>query len=411
MRKKRWTVAAIDIGTTKICSAISDIEGSNFEILGVGQCPSRGLRRGMVINLSETIDSIRTSLGEAEKQAGITVNSAWVSIGGELVRGINRRGETDVKGRHGEVSEEDIQRAVMVAKSIDIPDDYEIIHILEQGFWVNGQDGIVDPLGMSGRALGVKLHLVINASAAVQNILSAANKAGVIVDGEVLQQLASAEAILSADEKDMGTVVADIGGGTTDVVIYSDRSVWHSETVPIGGNLITRDIAVGLRVRIDEAENIKRRFGSAIPDEVPDEEVIQVQEIEGNRKRSISRRVLCQIISARCEQIFDGIAEAVNQSGLDRQLFTGVVLTGGGAELRGMLEKARRRLGMPARLGYPVNVTPLGHPLCKPAYCTMLGILRYCSEVRNNRFQTPGLANRPKGRGASFVRWVLGKMS
>ena len=153
------------------------------------------------------------------------------------------------------------------------------------------------------------------------------------------------------------------------------------------------------------------RFGSAIPDEVPDEEVVQVQEIEGNRRRSISRRVLCQIIGARCEQIVDGIAEAVDRSGLDRQLFTGVVLTGGGAELRGMLEKARRRLCMPARLGYPVNVVPLGHPLCKPVYCTMLGILRYCSEVRSNRFQTPGLANRPKGRAASFVRWVLGKMS
>jgi cell division protein FtsA len=411
MRKKKWTVAAIDVGTTKICSAIAVIEDARFEILGIGQSPSRGLRRGTVINLSETIESIKTSLEEAERQAGINVDSAWVSIGGEFVRGMNRRGETEIRGKHGEVSEDDIHRAVAVAKSQDLPRDHEIIHVLVQGFWVDDQDGIVDPSGMTGRVLGVKLHMVINASAAVQNIVSATNKAGVIVDGVVMQQLASAEAMLSPDEKDMGTIVADIGGGTTDIAVYSDRSVWHSEVLPIGGNLITRDVAIGLRVKVDEAEMVKCRYGSAIPDEVPDEEVVQVQEMEGNRKRAISRRVICQIIHARCEQIVDGIAKAVERSGLNHELFTGVVLTGGGAELRGMLEKARRRLGLPARLGYPINVAPLGHPLCKPIYCTALGLLRYCSDVRNNRFHPPGLANRPKGRGASFMRWVLGKMS
>ncbi|HXK61654.1 MAG TPA: cell division protein FtsA [Acidobacteriota bacterium] len=407
---KKQLVAVIDIGTTKICSVIARAVGNKFEIMGMGQSPSNGLRRGNVVNLSETIASVKASLDEAEKQSETNVESAWVSVGGEFVRGINRRGETEIRGKHSEVSDEDVQRAVTAAKSIDLPTDYQIIHVLKQSFTVDTQKGIVDPIGMTGRNLGVNLHLVINAAAAVQNIVSAINKANVVVEGVVMQQLASAEAILTTDEKEMGTIVADIGGGTTDIAIYNEGCIWHSEVLAIGGNLVTRDIAVGLRAALEDAELTKIKFGSAVPEEVPREEVVEIHEVGSTSKRMIPRKVLCQIIAARCDQIVEGIAQAVESSGLDPQLFTGVVLTGGGAELRGMLEKVRRRLCLPARLGYPVNVVPLGHPMCKPIYCTVLGLLRY-SSLQSDRFLPAGFGNKPKSRLNRLYRWALSKIS
>jgi len=410
MRKRQWLVAAIDVGTTKICSAIARVEGANIEILGLGQSASNGLRRGNVVNLSETIESVKASLDEAEKQSETSVESAWVSIGGEFIRGINRRGETEIRGKHSEVSEDDVQRAVAAAKSIELPPDHDVIHVLTQAFTVDAQKGIVNPIGMTGRTLGVNLHLVINATAAVQNIVSAINKANVVVDGVVMQQLASAEAILTADEKEMGTIVADIGGGTTDIAIYNEGSIWHSEVLPIGGNLITRDIAVGLRAGIEDAELTKLKYGSALPQEVPQEEVVEIHEVGSTTRRTISRKILCQIIAARCDQIVEGIVEAIGRCGLDPQLFTGVVLTGGGAELRGMLEKIRRQMCLPARLGYPVNLVSLGHPLCKPMYCTALGLLRY-SSVQNDNYHPAAFGNKPKGWLNRLSRWTLSKMS
>jgi cell division protein FtsA len=411
MGKKRWMmVAAVDIGTTKICSAIARIEGADLEILGFGQSPSMGLRRGTVVNLAETIDSIKASLDQAEKLSQTSVESAWVSIGGEFVRGMNRNGETDVRGKHSEVNEDDVQRAVAAARAINLPEDYEIIHVLTQGFYLDTQEGIVNPQGMTGRKLGVNLHLVINASAAIQNIVSAVNKAGVVVDGVVMQQLASGEAILTPDEKDLGTIVADIGGGTTDVAVYSQGSIWHSEVLPVGGNLITRDIAIGLRAALSDAEDLKCRYGSALPEEVPDEEVVEVHEVGTSRRRQISRRVVCQIIQARCDEIIEGIVSAVAQSGLNPQLFTGVVVTGGGAELRGILEKVRRRLCLPARIGYPINIVTQGHRLCKAPYCTVLGLLKYCGDMRDDGFHPKGSAHRPKGGPGKLLRWIVKKM-
>ena len=258
MAKKRDVIAGIDVGTTKICSAVARSNGNGIEILGTGWAPSRGLKKGIVVNLSETIESIKISIEEAEKQSQTAVETAYVSVGGMHIRGMNCSGQTTVRNKNRKITEEDIRRAVTVARSREIPKDHQVIHILTQNFEVDGQPGVDNPIGMTAHELSVHLHLVLNASAIVQNIVNAVNHAGVLVKGVVMQQLASAEAVLSPDEKELGTVVIDIGGGTTDVAIYVQGSIWYSEVLPLGGDVITKDIAIVLRVPLQEAEQLKR---------------------------------------------------------------------------------------------------------------------------------------------------------
>src|SRR5690606_17236184 len=229
MAKKRRLLAGIDVGTTKICATIAELDDKNIEILGTGLSPSRGLSKGIVVNLSETIESVRDSLEQAEKQSDTVVESAFVSVGGTFLRSVNSSGRTEVKGKNGEVTLEDIGRAVADAQRFDIPEEYEIIHVLTQSFKLDGHNGIINPVGMTGRNLSVNLHLVLNAAAVVQNIVNAINKAGVVVNGVVMQQLASAEAVLTEDEKELGTILVDIGGGTTDVAAYVQGSIRHSQ--------------------------------------------------------------------------------------------------------------------------------------------------------------------------------------
>jgi cell division protein FtsA len=412
MMGKKQFLAGIDVGTTKICTTCAQSENGSTEILGTGWAPSRGLKKGIVVNLSETVESIKVSLEEAERHAQTSIESAYVSVGGAYIRGINSAGETEVRSKNGEITNEDVSRAVTVATSADMSEDYQVIHILTRDFKVDGHAGVINPLGMSGKHLSVALHLVLNASGVVQNIVNAINKAGVLVSGVVMQQLASAEAVLSVDEKELGIVLVDIGGGTTDLAFYSQGCIFHSEVIPAGGNLITKDIAIGIKAPLEEAEQLKRTVGCVFPESVPAEELIEVTEVGSGQRRTTSRRQLCQIIQARCDEILKAVAEAIDQVGVQKELIMGVVITGGGSLLDGLVDRAEQILEMPVRIGYPVNVVSHQHAAFHPAYSTSLGLLKYTQDVQGQvavgRESARGA--RPRNTGEKVKNWLMEKI-
>ena len=412
MAQKKQLLAGIDVGTTKICSVCARVEDGKLEVLGTGWAPSRGLKKGVVVNLSETIDSVKASLEEAEKQAQVAVQSAYVSVGGAYIRGINSAGETEVHNKDGEITSEDINRAVSAATSLDLGEDYQVIHRLTRDFNVDGLEGVIDPLGLNGHHLSVSMHLVLNASAVVQNIVNAVNKAGVLVDGVVMQQLASSEAVLSSDEKELGTILVDIGGGTTDVAVYNRGSICHSEVLPIGGDLVTKDIAIGIRAPLQEAEELKRSAGSVFPESVPAEELIEVTEVGSGCRRTLSRRRLCEIIRARCDEILKAVERTIQQVGVDKELVTGLVMTGGGSLVDGVVDRAEQMLGLSVRVGYPVNVVARDSPVFHPSYSTALGLLKYTQNVQSPVVAKPVKAQgaRPRDARIRMKSWLLQKI-
>jgi len=414
MAKKRRLLAGIDVGTTKICATIAELDDKNIEILGTGLSPSRGLSKGIVVNLSETIESVRDSLEQAEKQSDTVVESAFVSVGGTFLRSVNSSGRTEVKGKNGEVTLEDIGRAVADAQRFDIPEEYEIIHVLTQSFKLDGHNGIINPVGMTGRNLSVNLHLVLNAAAVVQNIVNAINKAGVVVNGVVMQQLASAEAVLTEDEKELGTILVDIGGGTTDVAAYVQGSIRHSQVIPMGGSLITKDIAIGLKAPLDEAEELKRHMANVFPESVPEEEIIEVGEVGTGHQRTMSRRMLCEIVQARCDEILTALRKIIKRMGVQSDLLTGVVLTGGGSLLDGLVERTEQFLEVPVRLGYPINIVTPDHETYHPAFSTGLGLLKYAQNIQGEQVARAArkiTASRPRGASERVKNWIFEKIS
>lgn len=412
MSKKKWLAAGIDVGTTKICCCVAEIENGTTQVIGSGWCPSKGIKKGMVINLSDSIASVKRSLAKAEQNANSVIASAFVSVGGRFIRSRNASAQTEVRGKHGRVSAEDIGRAVSEAKEMDVPPEYQLIHVLTQGFRLDEQEGVSDPLGMSGNRLGVSLHLVFNATAVVENIVSAVNKAGVVVNGVVMQQLASAEAVLTEDEKDLGAVLIDIGGGTTDISVYKQGTIWHSEVLPMGGSLITKDIAIGLRAPMQDAEQLKIEMGSADPESVPNEEMVEINEMGTGRNQTFSRKLLCQIVEARCDEILGAAAEVLRRGEVQRDLTSGVVLTGGGSLMRGLVDKAEEVLEMPVRLGYPVNIESKNPDVYHPAYSTALGLLKYAKDVRDDEMARIARSTIPssKARTERLKNWIFDRI-
>lgn len=413
MGKRKKLLAGIDVGSTKICTCIGLNEGNNLRVLGTGWAPSKGLKKGVVVNLTETINSVKQSLELAESEAKLVVESASVSVGGNYLRSVNSVGETDIRGKHGRVSAEDVARVIDAAQKAELPKEFEIIHALTQNFSVDNQVEIIDPIGLAGKQLSVNLHLVMNASAVVENIVSSINKAGVVVDRVVMQQLASAEAVLTEDEKELGSVLVDIGGGTTDISVYSKGTIWHSEVLPMGGNLITKDIAIGLKAPLEEAEEVKRTLGSVYPDEVPEEEILEIGQIGTGRKRTITRRLLCQIVEARCEEILETIAQVVRKVGIKKNLVTGVILTGGGSLQQGLIHRAEEILDLPIRLGEPYGFITRDQSILNPAYSTALGLLKHSVSMSNESLTNalkPNLLNKPKATTERLKNWILDKI-
>jgi cell division protein FtsA len=375
---KNGTFAAIDVGTTKICTIVGEVaENDETRILGVGVSPSSGLSKGMVDNIREATDAIRASVEKAERASGTRILSAHVGLSGAHVQSINNRGIVAVPDRSRPISQDDIQRALEGAKIISIPANREILHVLPRYFIVDGQDSVSDPLGMFGQRLDVDAHIITVAASAVANVSKVVEAAGVQVDDLVLQPLASAEAVLTPEEKRQGVILADIGGGCTDIAVYVDGAIQHTATIPLGGNHITRDLVVGLRCPYHSAEMAKEDFGRALPAADDAKEMIEIEAFGAERQRSFSRELVCEIIQARCEEILEMIVTEVKRASEVETLSAGMVLTGGTARLPELDLLAEKVTGLPARVGWPVHIFGLVDELHDPAFAAGVGLLQW----------------------------------
>ncbi len=373
--KRENTVVGLDIGTTKICAVVGEIKSTGVDIIGIGTSPSRGLRKGVVINIEATVNSIRRAIEEAELMSGIEITSVYAGIAGGHIRGFNSHGIVAVK--EGEVSSADIERVIDAAKAVAIPIDREVLHVLPQEFLIDDQDGIREPLGMSGVRLEAKIHIVTGAVTSAQNIIKCAQRCSLNVSDIVLEQLASAYAVLSEDEKELGVAIVDIGGGTTDIAIFCRGSIQHTSVIAIGGQHLTNDIAVGLRTPQESAEEIKKRYGCASASMIGHDEVIEVPSIGTRPERILRRQILGDILQPRVEEIFELVAREIDRVKLTELLASGVVLTGGSALLPGMVELAEDILGLPVRLGLPQGVGGLVSVVQTPSFSTGVGLVLY----------------------------------
>jgi len=381
--KRENLIVGLDIGTTKICAIVGAMTDEGLDVVGIGTSPSRGLRKGVVINIESTVNAIRKALQEAELMAGCEIKSVFAGIAGGHIKGINSQGVIAIKNR--EVTTEDVRRVIDAAKALAIPMDREVIHILPQEFIIDDQDGIKEPLGMSGVRLEARVHIVTGAVASAQNIIKSCNKAGVDVGDIVLEQLASSEAVLTPDEKDLGVALVDIGGGTTDIAIFVDGAIKHTSVLSLGGNHLTNDIAVGLRTPTAEAEKIKQVSGCCLASMVGKDETIEVPSVGGREPRILSRQLLAEILEPRVEEIFTLVNREIVKSGFEDLIASGVVLTGGSAILPGMPELAEQIFDLPVRRGKPTGIGGLIDVVNSPIYATGVGLVKYGSRNMQTR--------------------------
>jgi cell division protein FtsA len=368
-------VVGLDIGTTKVSAVVGEVDGDGITILGVGNVPCRGLRKGVVSNIDWTTRSIAEAIEAAQTMAGVEIRTVYAGVSGSHIRCQPSDGVAAVTG--GEVTPDDVDRVLEGARAIPIDSDRQILHALPHEFIVDNQDGIRDPVGMSGVRLGVRVNLITAASSPVQNVVRCAERCGLSVADVVLEPLASADAVLSEDEKEIGVAVIDIGGGTTDMLLYVDGGIAHVGVVPVGGNNVTADIAAGLRTPMGEAERIKRNDGCALGRMIAEDEEVEVPGVGGHVARVVPRRVLCDIIEPRIEEIFAVLRTRIEDTGLLEQLAAGAVLTGGAVLMEGMTEFAEEILGMPVRLGVPIGVRGITQLVAGPQYATGVGLVQY----------------------------------
>ncbi len=368
-------VVGLDIGTTKICAVVGEVDGDGVTILGVGNVPCRGLRKGVVSNIEWTVRSIADAIESAQTMAGVEIRTVYASVGGSHIRSSPSDGVAAVGG--GEVSRVDVERVLEGARAIPVDADRQILHALPREFMVDNQDGIRDPVGMSGVRLGVRVNLITAATSCVQNVIRSAERCELTVADVVLGALASAEAAVSDDEKEIGVAVIDMGGGTTDLLLFVDGGIAHTSVIPAGGMNVTADIAAGLRTPMGEAERLKRNFGCALGRMVAEDDEIEVPGVGGHMPRRVPRRVLSDIIEPRVEEIFAVVRKRIEDSGLLEQLSAGVVLTGGGVLLEGMTEFAEEILGMPVRLASPVGVRGISQLVAGPQFATGVGLVQF----------------------------------
>jgi len=368
-------IVGLDIGTTKICAVVGEIVHGGVEIIGIGTHPSEGLRKGVVINIEKTVNSIKEAIEEAETMAGCEISSVYAGIAGGHIKGFNSHGVIALKEK--EVTKKDIERVIEAASAVAIPMDREVIHILEQEFIVDEQDGIMDPLGMSGVRMEAKIHIVTGAVTSAQNIIKCANRAGLDVHDIVLESLASSEAVLTEEERNLGVVLVDFGGGTTDMAVFSKGAIKHTSVLALGGDNPTYDISIGLRTPKLEAEKIKMKYGCALTSMIGKDETIEVPGVGGRTPRVLPRQILGEILEPRVEEIFTLIQNDLIRSGYEDIVNSGVVITGGSSELAGVVEIAEQIFNVPARLGYPSRVGGLSEVVNKPMYATAVGLVLY----------------------------------
>ncbi|MBN2366457.1 MAG: cell division protein FtsA [Calditrichaeota bacterium] len=377
-------LTGLDIGTTKVCAVIvKEDTGGQLNVVGIGSAPSHGLRKGVVVNIEQTVQSIQQALGEAEHMAGVEVESVFVGIAGDHIRSLNSKGVVGVSRDDHEITEDDVDRAISAAKALALPIDREILHVIPQEFIVDDQDGIPDPVGLSGVRLEVEVHLVTAAVTSAQNIVKSVQRAGYDVEEIVLEPLASSLAVLDDDERNLGVALIDLGGGTTDIALFFEGHIRHTSVVALGGQHVTNDIAIGLRTPPEQAEVIKIEHGCGLTEMVKTNETLTVPGVGGRAPRVISRSVLTDIIQPRIEEILTLTHQEMEKSDLLNLMATGAVITGGGAMLKGTIELAEKMWGIPVKLGIPKYLGGLTESVRNPVYSTAVGLTLYGRHYHN----------------------------
>lgn len=373
---EQTVLVAIDVGTTKVCVLIGEVSRSGgLDVIGFGQAPSDGLRKGVVIDIDRTVQSVTSAVEAAERLSGFKVRSAFVGISGNHISSQNSRGMVAVSGHNRDVAREDTVRAIDAARAVAIPNTREILHVIPRGYVVDGQEGVRDPIGMSAVRLEVETHIVTASQSGVQNLTKCVQRAGVEIDELVLAPLATAEAVLANEDRELGVALLDIGGDTTDLAIFHDGSIAHAATIPMGGKSITSDLGIVLRVTPEVAENLKLKYGSALPVEVDPDEVVQITSIGEEVAHGVTRRTVAQIIEARLNELFEAVQQEIAAAGQLNRLQAGLVLTGGGSMLNGINRAARDQLGMSARVVGPQNLGGLTDQVSTPQYAAASGLL------------------------------------
>src|SRR5215204_3020217 len=400
-RKERYLVG-LDVGTSKITAIVGEAgDEGELDIIGIGLADSKGIRRGVVVNLEAAVESVKKAIDEAELTAGVEIDSVHLALSGAHVKAFNSRGVVAVAGKNREITREDVRRAIDAAKAVALPTGREILHVLPQDFVVDEQDGIGAPVGMTGARLEVNVHVVTGAASSTQNIIACVNRAGVSVVDTVIAQLAASEAVLTPDEKELGVALVDIGGGTTDLAIFERGSLWHTGVVGISGDHFTNDMAVGLRTPIPDAEKLKRKCGCALSSIVDEDETMEVASVGGRKPRLMARRVLSEILQPRAEEIFHQVWDEIRRAGHEKALNSGIVLTGGAAILEGMPEIAEQIFDLPIRRGCPSGVGGLVDLVNSPVFATPVGVVLYAHRNR---------APEPARVGAGAFSRVAGRL-
>jgi cell division protein FtsA len=406
-RSDRRVIVGLDIGTSKVVALVGELAPDNsIEAIGLGSHPSRGLKRGVVVNIESTVQSIQRAIEEAELMAGCEINAVYAGMAGSHIRSLNSHGVVAIRDR--EVSAADVEHVIEAAKAVAIPADQRILHVLPQEFVIDGQEGIRDPIGMSGVRLEAKVHIVTGAESAAQNIIKCVQRCGLAVEDIVLEQLASSFACLTDDEKELGVCLVDIGGGTTDIAVFSGGAIRHTAVIPIAGDQVTNDIAVSMRTPTQYAEDIKLRHACALSQLANPDESIEVPSVGERPARRLARQTLAEVVEPRYEELYSLIRDELRRSGFDESIAAGIVMTGGSARMEGAIDLAEEIFHMPVRLGLPQQIKGLGEVLQNPTYSTAVGLLLYARENTASPLRIEGIGGGVKGAWQRVRGWVRG---
>jgi cell division protein FtsA len=406
-RSDRSLIVGLDIGTSKVVALVGEIAPDGaIEVVGLGSQPSRGLKKGVVVNIESTVQSIQRAVEEAELMVGCEINSVYTGIAGSHVRSLNSHGVVGIRDR--EVTHADVEHVIDAAKAVAIPTDQRILHVLPQEFIIDGQEGIRDPIGMSGVRLEAKVHIVTGADSAAQNIVKCVQRCGLDVEDVVLEQLASSFAVLTDDEKELGVCLVDIGGGTTDLAVFSNGAIRHTAVIPIAGDQVTNDIAVSMRTPTHYAEDIKIRYACALSQLANPDESIEVPSVGDRPARRLARQTLAEVVEPRYEELFNLIREELRRSGFEEVIAAGVVLTGGSARMEGAIELAEEIFHVPVRLGMPQQVRGLTDVVRNPIYSTGVGLLLYARENTAPPSRAAALTGNVAGVFERMKSWFKG---
>jgi cell division protein FtsA len=397
-------MVGLDVGTSKVVALVGELAADgSIEVIGLGSQPSRGLKKGVVVNIESTVQSIQRAVEEAELMAGCEINSVFAGIAGSHIRSLNSHGVVAIRDR--EVTHSDVEHVIEAAKAVAIPADQRILHVLPQEFIIDGQEGIRDPIGMSGVRLEAKVHIVTGADSAAQNIVKCVQRCGLVVEDIVLEQLASSFAVLTEDEKELGVCIVDVGGGTTDIAVFSGGAIRHTAVIPIAGDQVTNDIAVSMRTPTQYAEDIKIRYACALSQLANPDETIEVPSVGDRPARRLARQTLAEIVEPRYAELFNLIREELARSGFEEVIAAGVVLTGGSARMEGAIELAEEIFHVPVRLGLPQQVRGLADVVRNPIHSTAVGLLLY---ARENAASAPRATVLSSGALGRMRRWFHG---